>query len=350
MIIAFIIAFVCTMFTLPVIIKVAKIKNLLDVPDGIRKVHSRSVPLLGGVSIYGSVLISFGISYGLNKTVLSPETLAFLISSLTIMFFIGLKDDIVGLSPLKKLISQIISAVILVVLADVRIPSMYGIFGIYDLPLLVSYAFTIFAFIVILNSINLIDGLDGLASGVSFIATVFMAFWFFHFDNLALSLLSCTLAGALLAFLIFNFSPARIFMGDCGSLSVGLILAFLAISMLNTGKAPETVPNILQHVSRPVVAMSFLAYPLIDTLRAFFNRVVKGKSPFSADKNHLHHALMSKNYGHRKSVYIIYIVSILCALTGIFSGYFGPTLSLACSVGVGFLFVGIILKGLPHAR
>jgi UDP-N-acetylmuramyl pentapeptide phosphotransferase/UDP-N-acetylglucosamine-1-phosphate transferase len=350
MIIAFVIAFVCTMFTLPVIIKVAKIKNLLDVPDGVRKIHSRSVPLLGGVSIYGAVLIGFGISYGLNTTVLSPETLAFLISALTIMFFIGLKDDIVGLSPLKKLISQVIAAFILVVLADVRIPSMYGIFGIQELPLLVSYAFSIFAFIVILNSVNLVDGLDGLASGVSFIASVFMAFWFFHFDNLALTLLSCTLSGSLLAFLLFNFSPARIFMGDSGSLSVGLILAFLAISLLNSGNAPENIPAILQHVSRPVAAMSFLAYPLIDTLRAFFNRAIKGKSPFTADKNHLHHALMAKGYGHKKSVFIIYGVSVICSLTGIFSGYFGPTVSLASSVAVGFICVGVILKVLPNAR
>lgn len=350
MIIAFIIAFVCTIFTLPVIIKVAKIKNLLDIPDGIRKVHSRSIPLLGGVSIFGSIMIGFGISYGLNTTVLSPATLSYLISALTIMFFIGLKDDIVGLSPLKKLFSQILAAIILVVLADVRIPSMYGIFGIQELPLVVSYAFSIFAFIVILNSVNLIDGLDGLASGVSLIATIFMAFWFYHFDNLALTLLSCTLAGSLLAFLLFNFSPARIFMGDCGSLSVGLILAFLAISMLKTGVAPNEVPDILKHVSRPVAAMSFLAYPLIDTLRVFFNRARKGRSPFSADSNHLHHALVSKKYGHRKAVSIIYLVSIICSFTGIFSGYLGATWSLVCSIAVGFICVGIILKVLPNAR
>tara|TARA_R110001592_G_scaffold325782_4_gene606179 strand:+ start:68563 stop:69615 length:1053 start_codon:yes stop_codon:yes gene_type:complete len=350
MIIAFIIAFVCTMFTLPVIIKVAKIKNLVDVPDGDRKIHSRSIPLLGGVSIFGSIVIGFGISYGLNTTVLNPATLAFLISSLTIMFFIGLKDDIVGLSPIKKLISQIVSAIILVVLADVRIPSMYGIFGIHELPLIISYVFSIFAFIVILNSVNLIDGLDGLASGVSLVASIFMAFWFFHFDNLALLLLSCTLAGSLLGFLLFNFSPARIFMGDSGSLSVGLILAFLAISMLKTGPAPVDTPEFFKHISRPVAAMSFLAYPLIDTLRAFFNRVVKGKSPFSADKNHLHHALMAKNYGHKKSVFIIYAVSIVCSLTGIFSGYLGATWSLISSLCVGFICVGIILKVLPNAR
>lgn len=349
MIIAFFISFVCTVFILPVIIKVARIKKLMDVPDGVRKVHSRSVPLLGGVALFASILVGFGISYGLNKTRLSPETLAFLISSLTIMFFIGLKDDIVGLSPFKKLISQIIAGLILVVLADVRISSMYGIFGVQELPLLISYGLSIFAFIVILNSINLIDGLDGLASGVSLIATIFMGIWFFYFGNLALSLLSCTLAGALLGFMVFNFSPARIFMGDCGSLSVGLIIAFLALSMLGTGTASD-IPDVFKKVSHPVAAMSFLAYPLVDTLRAFFNRAKKGQSPFTADKNHLHHALIAKGYGHKKSVFIIYAFSIICALTGLFSGYFGATLSLIITLSVAFICVGVIIRVLPNVR
>lgn len=349
MIIAFLIAFVCTIFILPVIIKVARIKKLLDVPDGDRKVHMRSVPLLGGVAIYAAIVIGFGISYGLNTTRLNPGTLAFLTSALTIMFFIGLKDDIVGLSPIKKLFSQIIAAFILVVLADVRIPSMYGLLGLHELPLIASYALSIFAFIVILNSINLIDGLDGLAAGVSLIAAIFMGIWFFYYGNLALSLLSCTLAGALLGFLLFNFSPARIFMGDSGSLSVGLIVAFLGLSML--GSPPiEGLPKVLESASRPVAAMAFLAYPLIDTLRAFFNRTIKGKSPFSADKNHLHHVLMKKNYGHKKSVLIIYGFSVLTGLAGVLTGVLMPTLSLICTLAVGFLCVFIILKVLPYAK
>ena len=343
MILALIIAFLISVTTIPVVIRVAILKRLVDTPDDNRKVHKRAIPFLGGVSIFLGLILGFTISYGFNIGELEPSTMAYLVAAITIIFFIGLKDDIVGLSPLKKLIAQMVCAFIIVVLADIRIPSMYGIFGITQLPLAVSYALSVFAYIVIVNSINLVDGLDGLAGGVGLIACIFFGLWFYEYGDMALAMVCGAMGGSLLGFLVYNFSPAKIFMGDGGSLTVGTVLAFLALAMLNTPHSSE-VGMIMSKISRPVAAMAFLCYPLLDTLRVFTIRAIRGESPFTADKRHIHHHLIAHGATHRKAAIAIYLFSGVIGVIAMYSGLLEPTYSFALTFSLALIVSQLMTK------
>ncbi|WP_170226951.1 MraY family glycosyltransferase [Luteibaculum oceani] len=286
----------------PVVIKVAKIKHLVDVPDRKRKVHVYSTPTIGGVSIFACFLITFCL-FAPVTDVNTGNEFRYLICCLLILFYVGLKDDITGLSALKKLIAHLIVGYILVYLADIRIVSMGGIFGLHQLPDIVSYSLSIFTYIVIINSMNLIDGIDGLAAGIGCLASLFFAFYFYQCGDLFWTTLAISLAGALSGFLVFNFSPAKIFMGDSGSLVIGFVLAILAMKLINYPTQPDW--EFLRPVSKPVLAMSILSYPLIDTLRVFAIRALNGVSPFSPDKNHVHHILIDDNKRRHGPVAVI---------------------------------------------
>jgi UDP-N-acetylmuramyl pentapeptide phosphotransferase/UDP-N-acetylglucosamine-1-phosphate transferase len=190
--------------------------------------------------------------------------------------------------------------------------------------------FTIFVYIVIVNAINLIDGVDGLAGGVGLVSSIGFAYWFYLTGDAPLTLLALALGGSLLGFLVFNFNPARIFMGDSGSLLIGAVLCVLAIKLIEFPK--DRMPEVVIGVSKPVVAMALLAYPLVDTLRIFTYRALQGRSPFSADKNHIHHKLMRLGLGHKKTVLVIYGYSIFMIALTLFMPKESPNIS--------FLIVG----------
>jgi UDP-N-acetylmuramyl pentapeptide phosphotransferase/UDP-N-acetylglucosamine-1-phosphate transferase len=198
---------------------------------------------------------------------------------------------------------------ILVLMAETRIRSMHGLFGISELPLWASIFLSLFAMIVIVNAYNLIDGVDGLASGVGLIGAATLGVAFAITDQLVPAVLAFSLSGALGAFLVFNFSPAKIFMGDSGSLSIGLIMSILAITFIEFTPT-ATTPLWIKPLINPVVGMAVLAYPLTDTLRIFGHRALRGVSPFSADRNHLHHLLIDSGMSHAKTVIAIYAANI----------------------------------------
>jgi UDP-N-acetylmuramyl pentapeptide phosphotransferase/UDP-N-acetylglucosamine-1-phosphate transferase len=226
----------------------------------------------------------------------------------------------------------------IVLMADIRIKSMHGIFGIDEIPFWSSIFISIFAIIVIINAVNFIDGIDGLAAGIGFIAAAIFGTWFYFSHDIAMSLLSYSLAGSLLAFLFFNFSPAQLFMGDSGSTTIGLMLSVLAIKTIETPNA-ELSDSIISEIQRPVFVMAILSYPLIDTLRIFVYRTVKGVSPFEADRNHIHHALLDIGMNHRAAsltlysanIFIIALVVVLRGLspTALFASVFLTAVALA---------------------
>jgi UDP-GlcNAc:undecaprenyl-phosphate/decaprenyl-phosphate GlcNAc-1-phosphate transferase len=296
-------AFVITFMAIPSIIRVSIIKNLFDEP-GERKSHSSSVPTLGGLAIFAGVVFAYTFcSAGYDYTASQ-----YIISAIIIMFFIGIKDDIIDLSPMKKLYGQIIAAIIISLIANIRITSLCGVFGIYQVPYWFSVTFSIFLILVIINAYNLIDGIDGLAGGIGAIASFTFGLWFYNYNEWSLCILSFALFSALLAFLVYNFSPANIFMGDTGSLVVGLILAVLTINFveLSFDSAPFQFP----FRSSPAMAIAILIYPLTDTLRVFVVRVLKGHSPFHADRRHLHHFLLDMGFTHREVSITLYLVNI----------------------------------------
>lgn len=339
---SFITAFAVVLFGTPSLIKVAKLKRLVDEPSEDRKIHSRSVPTIGGIMIFAAFIFSVCLWYpeSMKDMIAGLNDLKYLIATLIVLFFVGIKDDIIGTAPIYKLVAHLIVAFIIVMMADIRIESLHGLFGVTEsLPIWASVLLTIFVYVVVVNAFNLIDGIDGLAAGIGFIVTLFYTFWFYHLSQYDMALISMSLCGALGGFLIFNFSPARIFMGDSGSLIIGAIIVVLTIRAIEI-EVPQT--SFFNHVSQPVLAMAILSYPLLDTLRVFFLRAIAGKSPMSADRNHIHHRLLDNGFNHKKTVLILYAFTILVILTAVFVPFSDPTLRFACTALMAILLLGII--------
>jgi len=337
----FLTAFLVVVISTPSLIKVAKLKHLVDEPSEERKLHKRSVPTIGGIVIFGAILFSYALWFP-EQYVYIPGMLVnfkYMVAVLILLFFVGVKDDIIGTAPMKKLLAHFVVGFIIVLMADVRIRTMSGIFGIYELEDWQSYFLSMFVYIVIVNAVNLIDGLDGLASGIGFIEAFFLGFLFLLAGNVPLALLAFVLCGALLGFLVFNFSPARIFMGDSGSLTIGAIIFMLAINALNV--PDQSLPLWLKEINRPVLVMSILVYPLVDTIRVFTIRITKGVSPFTADKNHIHHRFIALGFNHRGTAGFLYLYNLLVVFSVFFIQFGDPTLNFIVSAIVAASLITI---------
>ncbi len=309
---SFLVVFICT----PPLIRVSLRKNLTDKPGDLRKLHTRSIPTLGGVMIFAGTIFAFTLllpsiydhlrSDGEIHGAVSDSS--YLIASILLLFFIGIKDDIIGTAAIFKLLSHIIVGMILVLMGNIRITGFHGLFGVYTLPYWGSVFLSIFTYVVIINAFNFIDGIDGLAAGVGFIGSAAFGIWFGFAHSFMLATLAFALCGSLLGFLIYNFSPAKIFMGDSGSLIIGLILCVLGIKLIEFD--PAQLRESIVSISRPLFVMSVLAYPLLDALRIVILRSLKGTSPLEADRNHIHHALLDMQLSHRQISIILYLYTI----------------------------------------
>lgn len=348
LILVFLTSFVVVLYSTPALIKVAVLKRLIDTPTEDRKIHKRSVPTIGGIIIYAGTLFAYALWYNIDdmiyydKILQSVKEFKLIIATSLILFFVGVKDDIIGTAAVKKLFAHIIVALILVLMGDIRITGLHGIFGVSDIPYWGSVFISIFTYVVVVNSFNLIDGVDGLAAGIGFLSSCAFGIWFIYANEFPYAALAFSLAGALLGFLIFNFSPAKIFMGDSGSLVIGMFICVLAIKMIEY--PIQQLDSFWVHVSKPVFAISTLAYPLMDTLRVFIIRAVKGQSPFNADRNHIHHKLIDCRFGHIKTVVIIYLFSIVTIGTSLITYFFNaPTYSLLTVITSGLIFLMIVI-------
>jgi UDP-N-acetylmuramyl pentapeptide phosphotransferase/UDP-N-acetylglucosamine-1-phosphate transferase len=309
MLAAFATAWVISNGVIPVIIHIAELKHLVDKP-GERNSHTNSVPTLGGLGIFIGFMLSLTV-FGNFKVF---PNLQYFMFAMLISFFMGMKDDVIALAPNKKFVGLLIGVSVLVVLGDVRISSFYGLFGIAEIPYWVSIVFSIFTFLTIVNAVNLIDGINGLCTATSIISSIGFGIWFLLVGNvvsLQLAILVSALIGALLAFLRFNVSPAKIFMGDTGSLLLGVILAFLAIEFIEINSLYEGPYKVR---TSPVVAMGFLALPLVDMLKVFMIRLYRKKSPFRPDKQHIHHLLLELGLSHTQATGLLTVLSVLFIL------------------------------------
>lgn len=301
----FIFSFLITFFSVPTIVKISRRKNLMDEP-GVRSSHIRKIPNLGGIAIFYSIGICTSIfAYELF------DLYKFLFASLVILLYIGVMDDIVVMRAYKKLVAQIIVSALIVVGSDIRIRSLFGIFGVYQMAYWVSIIFSIVTFIILINAFNLIDGIDGLAGGYSVICSALFGISYYRLGefNYPLVVLSAIIIGAVMAFLYYNLSNYRtnkIFMGDTGSMLLGFLLAFTSICFIDIfiDKALPNVPR--YHLqSAPAIAVAILILPIVDTLNVIVIRLYNKKSPFDADKNHIHHKLLKLNLTHRRSSFYI---------------------------------------------
>ncbi len=300
-------------FAIPVIIRVADLKHLMDEPDHDRKLHSIKTPTLGGIAIFAGTIFAFS-SF---TDYLHSSEIKFMIPALVLLFFAGIKDDILVLSPLKKLSIQCACAALLTFLGNLRLTSLWGMFGINEINPILGAFITFFLIVALINAFNLIDGVNGLAGGLGFIASIFFGVWFDLTGAHSQAILAFSLSGALLGFLFYNFNSAKIFMGDTGSMIVGFIISILVIRFVENNRLPGIETSAFYIKAAPGVALSAVMIPLFDMTRVFFNRIRKRRSPFSADRGHIHHILLDVGLTHVQvsvSLYAVNIFLILCAL------------------------------------
>ena len=331
---SFITALVITYVAIPKVMFFAEKLRLFD-EAGIRASHKGSVPIFGGIAIFSGIIFSLLFWADI-------ENIQFILVSILIVFFVGVIDDLLVLSPTKKIVGQIISVLILVFLQELQIDNMHGVLGIYELPDWVSVLFTIFVVIVITNGFNLIDGVDGLAGGIGIIASFAFGIIALFMSDIPgqgdMAIIAFTLMGALLGFLKYNFHPAKIFMGDTGSLVVGIILSVLAINSIRYGLVTDTIklPN-----KGPLLAIVILAIPLFDSLRVFVARVIKGRHPLSPGRGHIHHALLNLGFGHKYTSLALYFFSLVLILFSYFLLELNINMSILILAGISFILLYI---------
>lgn len=284
----FITAFVITLITIPPIISLINKYRLYDTPNA-RKEHKTPIPTMGGISILAGMMTGLFLWFPFTNEV--PQVSFFF--AISVLFGLGIMDDLKDLSAKYKFVIQLGLAA-LIALSGIRITSFDGLFGIQALPVSAQYTFTILAIVGITNAFNLIDGIDGLAGGIGFMSLVTLGIFLTMSGDVNTALIAFALAGGILAFLYFNFNPAKIFMGDTGSLLLGFVIAVLAIRLLQVNIS-AAVP-VIQHA--PLFILGIVLIPVFDTVRVFSTRIWKGKSPFEADKTHIHHLLTNKGYSH----------------------------------------------------
>ncbi len=328
------VSFIITFLAIPVVLQVAEKKKLYDVPDE-RKVHTRLVASLGGVGIFGGFILASLLSI---QGYLNPEFQYFFAAAMVI-FFLGLKDDLMILSASKKFIGEIIAASIIIHLGGIRLDSMYGLFGFEQLPEAFGLALSYLTIIVVINSFNLIDGVDGLAASLGILTMLVFGTYFFAVEYQAYALLAFSMAGALIAFLIFNHHPAKIFMGDSGSLMVGLINAILVIKFINVAHAPSVAVPLTSSVA---IGFAILIVPLLDTLRVFAIRILNGKSPFTPDRNHVHHLLLDRGLSHAAVTFTCVGINVGFILLAWFSKSIGTTYLLLIMLILAFSGLGLL--------
>lgn len=298
-------AYVISYISMPAVIRVTELKNLIDIPDGYRRLHGKVIPTLGGVGI----IAAFIISYSVWGQVVSLSSFPFFIAALFILFLLGVRDDIVELTPFKKFVVQMVAVLILVYGDGIVLTGFGGMFGFENVSWVAGSVASVIILLAIINAYNLIDGIDGLAGGVGVIASSILGIWFWGAGFLSLAILSFSLSGALIGFLSFNMFPAKIFMGDTGAMSIGFILGYLSLEFLILNHSLLGRP---WHISNgEVLAVSILIVPIIDTLRVIVLRLKKGVSPFNGDRSHIHHKMLDMGISPLHSAFILWLINIL---------------------------------------
>lgn len=329
----FLFAFIVTWLGIPSVVRIATIKCLYDLP-GDRTSHEVPTPRLGGAMIFAGVILSSVLFTSLSNA----YELKFIIAGMIVLFFIGVKDDVISLHPLKKAVGQLFAALIIVFAGNIRLSCSYGIFGLEELPYLASVLLTVFVIMFLINSINFIDGIDGLAAGIGIIVSSGFGLWYFLNYQLSYSVMSFALTGSLIAFFHYNvFSKKyKIFLGDTGSMLIGFLLAVQTIHFLELASETETLTG---NALGPSLAIAILFVPIFDTLRICIIRILNGKSIFQGDNNHVHHRVLRFTGSHLKATLTILSINLaLVALTYLL-GFLGNA-----TIIIGLVILGVIFS------
>jgi len=317
---------------IPSVIELARIKKLYDEPNH-RSSHTAVIPSLGGIAIF----LGFTLSVLIFSNGFLLHELKYIVAATIIMFGLGIKDDLLEITPKKKLIGQIFAALVVIAMGDIRFTNFHGIFGIHELNYISSILFTVFVIIVVTNGFNLIDGIDGLASGISGLCTFVLGVWFFLTENYEFAVLSASLFGSLVAFFRFNVfgKENKIFMGDTGSMILGLLISILIIRFNELNIVNDFAYSVK---AAPAVSIGILAVPLFDTVRVMLIRIKNKKSPFQPDKNHVHHRMISLGYKHAAASVRIMAINALFIATAFLLNWTGNAILLTLMICMGAFF------------
>ncbi len=320
MLVAFGISVFLGAFIIPKICLIAFRKRLFDQPNS-RKVHKQPIPRLGGIAFFPCILLSTFLAISFHNlwnkenflNIDLTTRLLLITCCMVILYLVGIKDDLIGVGYQPKFITQI-SCGVLLVFSGLWFDNLYGLFGIHEIPAYIGMPLTVFITVFILNAINLIDGLDGLASGLSAMAFAFFTLQFIQLHWWMYALISVSTLGVLIPFFYYNVfgkvqKGRKIFMGDTGSLTIGMILSVLTIRLSMSDPDKEILIN-----NSLVLAFSFLIVPMFDVIRVVFHRVRSGNHPFQPDRSHIHHKIMSMGFSHRRTMVSILVIAFLFSL------------------------------------
>lgn len=311
-------SFGLTVFLLPKLIRFIKEKGLLDIPNW-RSAHKEPTPSYGGVVFVPALLLPLIFAYD------QPEITVLIISSVFLSFF-GVLDDLKDINHKIKFGLQFIFASLLY-LVGYKLTNLYGIFGVYYLSEEVSFALTVFVILGIINAFNLIDGIDCLAGGLGLIASVVFSIIFFNAGNFNLMIVAIVFASTLLGFLVFNFAPARIFMGDTGSLVLGLIMSAFFLEGFQYSEGAYRISS-----------LSLVLIPCVDMLRLFISRTLRKRSPFKADKSHFHHMLVMTLGNHMFASLTCFVITLIfVVLSNLILKFFPFSKAVLLVIGSGVL-------------
>ncbi len=329
-ILPFVSAMILVFMVHPFVVKIAKKIQIVDRPDA-RKLQERPIPVLGGVAVIWGIIVGAGItSVFFNSYALFTSVVA-----ITVMLYVGLADDILGLSPTLRLFIEVMVIGFVVYMDKTNMNDFHGLFGIHKLPVYLSLPLVSFGGCGIINAINMIDGVDGLSSGLCIMASLaFGVFFCASFDG-TMAVMCSLSAGALIPFFLHNVfgKTSKMFIGDSGTLMMGMLMTIFTLHLVdNTSRVAYNFP----HMGVVAFTISVLSVPIFDTLRVMTGRMMKGVSPFHADKSHLHHLFIEMGFSHvgtAACVIGLNLLNILCWLV---------SFALDASVTIQFLVVVIV--------
>jgi UDP-GlcNAc:undecaprenyl-phosphate GlcNAc-1-phosphate transferase len=320
-----IVSAVVSMYAVKKLIFIARKRKIYDIPDNIRKIHGAEIPSLGGIGVFIGYMatiplfIASGAGPGWN----------YIIVSTVILFFTGIYDDLMNMRPSKKLLAQLIASAVTVYFADIRLVSFYGLFGIEQLPYWVSVGLTTFLCTFFINVYNFIDGIDGLACLLGMLYCAVFGCFFILENQPAEACICFCLLGATAGLLYYNYAPAKIYLGDTGSMLTGFSIFIFALGILGrTVYHNRELAGVSRNSPELMMVVAVLFYPVFDALRVFALRLKNGISPLKADRRHLHYYLLDSGMGHAATAWLLVGVNALTILIAMLAISLHPVLQL----------------------
>jgi UDP-GlcNAc:undecaprenyl-phosphate GlcNAc-1-phosphate transferase len=338
------------MYSVRKIIFITRNHKIYDTPDDTRKIHGAEIPSLGGIGIF--------IGYIVVAAFFWPRShyfMPYILSSSVILFFTGIYDDLMNMRPSKKLMAQLIASLITVCAADIRINSLYGLFGIWDIAYWPGIMLTTVGCTFFINAFNFIDGIDGLACIIASLNLALLGCLFLCTRHYSASGIAFSLMGATLGLLVYNIAPAKIYMGDTGSMLLGFTIFVFSVLFIRTfagDNGSQVTTLIHSNIASLLLIFSMLFLPVFDAIRVFILRLSKGVSPLRADRSHLHYYLLDAGFNHATSVWIILAVDVLIIATAYLLQDANPAVVL-CGITLiaaiaQFIIYRLRVKNMPH--